>query len=59
MNFNELPYITLKASPKRKVVCSNHIRDVTRKGVEDFFEILPCFFYFMMLGSKGPQQTYC
>lgn len=36
VSFNELPYITLKASPKRKVVCSNHIRDVTRKGVEEF-----------------------
>ena len=31
-------------APKRKVVCSNHIRDVTRKSVEDFVRNSPMLF---------------
>ena len=32
VNFNELPYITLKASPKRKVVGSNPARNGSAAG---------------------------
>ncbi len=38
-------------SPKRKVVCSNHIRDVTSKGMEEFIRNSSMFFYIKISGS--------
>ena len=50
VNFNELPYITLKASPKRKVVGSNPARNAILEGGDR--KIGSRFFYLSRL--SGP-----